>query len=433
MQRRLRVVIIGSGFGGMQAAQSLAGAEVEVILIDRNNYHTFVPLLYQVAAAELEPTQIAYPIRTILRRAPNVHFLMAEVKQINFEARLVETDGATISYDYLLLATGSQTQFFGVPGAAAHALPMRNLQQAIALRNQILACFEQAMREPDFSQRQQLLTFVIVGGGATGVELAGALVELIRGPFRRDYPRLDRRQVKIILLQSGHRLLPDLPRQLGDYTFRKLRRIGVHVQLQSRVSQVNPTTVQLQDGQEISAATVIWTAGLTAAMPETSSELVAIRKGKLAVRSSLQLLEHPEVYAIGDVAAVESGGKALTGVAPEALQQGVAVARNIKRQLQGKEPKPFSYFNKGRLAIIGCYEGVGKIGPFVFSGFLAWLMWLGVHLVYLPGFRNRVLVLISWVHAYLLGERAIRLILQPHASPQRTQSLAGIGGRPGEG
>ncbi|MCG8368412.1 MAG: NAD(P)/FAD-dependent oxidoreductase [Pseudanabaenales cyanobacterium] len=429
MQRRPRVVIIGSGFGGMQAAQSLARAEIEVVLIDRNNYHTFVPLLYQVAAAELEPAQIAYPIRTLLRRAPNLHFLMAEVRRINFESRLVETDGAAIAYDYLLLATGSQTQFFGVPGAAEYALPMRSLKQAIALRNQVLSCFEQAARKPEFSQRRQLLTFVIVGGGPTGVELAGALAELIRGPFRKDYPLLDRRQVQIILLQSGDRLLADLPRQLGDYTCRKLRRLGVKVRLHSRVSQVNPTAVQLQDGQEIPAATVIWTAGLTAAMPEASQELSTLRKGKLAVRSTLQLLEHPEVYAIGDLAAVESGGKALTGVAPEALQQGVAVARNIKRQLRGKEPKSFSYFNKGRLAIVGCYGGVGKIGPFAFSGFLAWFMWLGVHLVYLPGFRNRVLVLISWVHAYLLGDRAIRLILLPQGSAQPTQRLVELEGR----
>ena len=433
MQRRLRVVIIGSGFGGMQAAQSLARAEVEVILIDRNNYHTFVPLLYQVAAAELEPAQIAYPIRTLLRRAPNLHFLMAEVRRVNFEARLVETKDAAISYDFLLLATGSQTQFFGVSGAKEHTWPMRNLQEAIALRNQVLSCFERATREPEFTRREPLLTFVIVGGGPTGVELAGALVELTRGPFQKDYPLLNRRQVRIVLLQSGSRLLAGLPRQLGDYTYRKLRRLGVTVQLNSRVSQVNHTTVQMQDGQVISAATVIWAAGLTAAMPEASKNLSSHSKGKLAVHSTLQVLDHPEVYAIGDLAAVESGGKALAGVAPEALQQGVAVARNIKRQLRGKEPKPFHYFNKGRLAIIGGYAGVGKIGPFAFSGFLAWFMWLAVHLVYLPGFRNRALVLISWFHAYLLGDRAIRLILFPVGSPQQTHPLAEIGGRPGEG
>ncbi|MDJ0705514.1 MAG: NAD(P)/FAD-dependent oxidoreductase [Leptolyngbyaceae cyanobacterium MO_188.B28] len=430
MQRRRRVVIIGSGFGGMQAAQSLAGAEVEVVLIDRNNYHTFAPLLYQVAAAGLEPAQIAYPIRTILRRARNVHFLMAEVRRINFEARLVETDDAAISYDYLLLATGSQTQYLGTPGAAEHAFPMRNLNEAIALRNQVLTCFEQAMREPDPIRRQQLLTFVIVGGGPTGVELAGAFLELIRGPFRKDYPLLDVRQAQIVLVQSARRLLSDLPCQLGEYTQRKLCRLGVKVHLQTRVSQVNPTTVRLQDGREISAATVIWTAGLTAAMPPASRDLSTLKKKKLAVQPTLQLLDHPDVYAIGDLAAVESRGKALTGVAPEALQQGVAVARNIKRQLRGREPKSFTYFNKGRLAIIGCYTGAGKIGPFAFSGFLAWFMWLGVHLVYLPGFRNRVVVLISWLHAYLLGDRSIRLILSTRGVVQPIQQLAELESRP---
>lgn len=412
-----RVVIVGSGFGGMQAAQSLAGAEAEVLLIDRHNYHTFVPLLYQVVGAQLDPGQIAYPIRTLLRGSPNLHFRMAEVKRLDFTAQVVETEEAMIPYDYLVLATGSQTQFLGVPGAAEYALPMRSLAEAVGLRNHLLHCFEQAVREPDSLQRQRLLSFVIVGGGATGVELAGTLVELMRGPFRRDYPTLKLSQVQIILLQAGEQLLAGLPSKLGDYTLRKLQRLGVRVHLEARVNRVSPGKVELQDGRLIGAETIIWVAGVEAALPKTAKTLSTAQKGKVSVGPTLQALAEANVYAIGDLAQVQSPEVDLAGVAPEALQQGVAVARNIKRQLRGQAPQPFQYFNKGRLAIIGCYAGVGQIGPFKVTGFLAWLMWLVVHLVYLPGFRSRLLVLISWVHAYGFSDRAVRTILQARPAP----------------
>lgn len=418
-----RVVIVGAGFGGFQAAQSLADSGAEVVLVDRNNYHTFVPLLYQVATAQIEPAQIAYPIRTILRRSPNVRFLRAEVTQVDFTAQTIETDSFVIPYDYLVLATGSRTQFLGVPGASEYTFSMRSLEEAVALRNHILRCFEQATQETEPLQRQQLLTFAIVGGGPTGVEVAGALVELIRGPLRRDYPMLDLRQVRIVLLQSSDRLLADLPKKLGDYTSKRLRRIGVEVYLHTRVEQVTQEEVYLQDGQVISAATTIWTAGQEASVPRLSGDVAAANKGKLIVRPTLQLLERSNVYAIGDVAYIEQNGKPLTGVAPEALQQGVAVARNLKRQLRGKTPQPFRYFNKGRLAIIGCYSGVGKIGSVAFTGFLAWFMWLGVHLVYLPGFRNRLLILLTWVHGYILGDRPIRLILPAVSASSRSRQL----------
>lgn len=413
------VVIVGAGFGGLQAAQSLANSGADVLLIDINNYHTFVPLLYQIATGQLEPEQIAYPIRTILRRfslrrhnqTPKVQFLMAEVQRIDFSAQIVETDRSVIPYDFLVLATGSRTQFLGIPGASNYAFSMRTLEEAVALRNHIFSCFEQAAQESDLLRRQQLLTFAIVGGGPTGVEMAGAFVEMLRGRLRQDYPNLDLRQARLILVQSGDRLLADLPKKLGVYTYNRLRQLGVEVYLQTRVSQVTPGVMHLENNQEIPAATIIWTAGLEANSPATSGELSRATKGKLLVHPTLQLLEQPNVYAVGDLAYVEKNGNPLTGVAPEALQQGVAVARNIKQQLRGKSPKPFSYFNKGRLAIIGCYSGVGKIGPFAFTGFLAWLMWLGVHLVYLPGYRSRLLVLLTWLHSYLLGDRAVRLIL----------------------
>ncbi len=409
-----RVVIVGAGFGGLQAAQSLANSGADVLLIDRNNYHTFVPLLYQIATGQLEPEHIAYPIRKILQRCswkqPKLRFLMAEVERIDFSAQIVETNDCAISYDFLVLATGSQTQFLGVPGAAENAFSMKTLEEAVTLRNQIISCLEQAVQISDPSQRQQLLTFTIVGGGPTGVEMAGALVEMLRGKLRRDYPTLDLRQIRLILVQSGDRLLTNLPKKLGIYTHRRLRQLGVQIYLQTKVSQVTPESVHFQD-QIVPSATVIWTAGLAANSPETSEDLSSAKKGKLIVQPTLQLLEQQNVYAIGDLAYVENNGKPLNGVAPEALQQGVTVARNIEQQLRGQAPQPFNYFNKGRLAIIGCYSGVGKIGVFAFTGFLAWLMWLGVHLIYLPGWRNRLLVLITWLYTYLLGDRAVRLIL----------------------
>ena len=411
MQRKLRAVVVGGGFGGMQAAQSLSKLGLETLLIDRNNYNTFVPLLYQVAAAQLEPEKIAYPLRTVVRRSSRIRFLMAEVQRIDFSEQVIETDDTTISYDFLVLATGSQTQFLGVPGAAEYAFSMRNLGESVAIRNHVLHCFEQANQEPDPVRREQLLSFVIVGGGPTGVEMAGTLVEL-KHVLVHDYPNLDFEQARIILLQSGNSLLANLPSELGRYTIRKLTRLGVEVRLHSKVSRVMPTAVRLASGELLDSATVIWTAGLEASHPTTSETLRTAAKGKLVVQPTLQLQGYPNVYVIGDLAHVREAGKSpLAGVAPEALQQGVAVARNIWRQVRWQTPQPFKYFNKGRLAIIGCYSGVGKIGPFLLTGFLPWLMWLGVHLVYLPGFRNRLLVLLSWLHSYLLRDRPIRLIL----------------------
>ena len=418
MKRHPRAVVIGAGFGGMQAAQSLSKSGADVLLIDRNNYNTFVPLLYQVAAAQIEPELIAYPLRTILRGAPRTQFLRAEVHRVDFADQMVETDSGSLSYDYLVMATGSRTQYLGVPGAAENAFALRTLEQAIALRHHILQRLEQASQTSDPTLRQQLLTFVIVGGGPTGVEMAGTLTELKKA-VKKDYPTLDLRGMRIVIVQSGDTLLNNLPSRLGRYTARKLSRLNVEVMLNTRVSQVTPQAVEFQDGACLPTTTVVWAAGLEAAMPEAAAEIKKDQKQKVKVRDTLQLIDYDNVYAIGDVAYVQQNGKPLAGVAPEALQQGVAIARNIRRQIKGKDPQPFSYFNKGRLAIIGGYGGVGKIGPVLLTGFLPWLMWLSVHLVYLPGFRSRLLVLLSWLHGYGLGDRAIRLILSP-SPPQRS-------------
>ena len=415
------IVVVGAGFGGMQAAQSLTGCGADVLLIDRNNYNTFVPLLYQVATAQIAPEMIAYPIRTILRGRRRVRFMQAEVRRVDFDRQVVETKDTAISYDYLVLAMGSQPRFLGVEGAADHALPLLSLKDAIALRNHLFECFEQASRTLDRQRRQALLTFVIVGGGPTGVEMAGALVELTRS-LKQDYPGLDWREVQIVLVQSGDSLLVNLPARLGRYTDRKLSRLGVNVLFNTKVSYVTAHSVVFEDGdigakgermtQERMTETVIWAAGLEAAVVEGTATAKEARSQKLKVRPTLQLDDYDNVYAIGDLSYVEQDGESLSGVAPEALQQGVAVARNLAKQLRGQSLETFAYFNKGRLAIIGGYGGVGKIGPVLLTGFIPWLMWLGVHGVYLPGFRNRLLVLLSWMQSYVLGERAIRVIMR---------------------
>lgn len=430
-QKRPRVVVVGAGFGGMQTAQSLAKSGAEVLLIDRNNYNTFVPLLYQVATAQIEPEMIAYPLRTVLRRAKRTRFLQANVERVDFDNQVVEADGARVSYDYLVMATGSRTQYLGVSGATESAFALRTLEQAIALRNHILRCFELAEKETKPMRRRQLLTFTVVGGGPTGIEMAGALFEM-KNALRKDYPMLDMEEVRIILVQSGDRLLRNLPSKLGYHAARKLSRLGVNVLFQTRVNRVSPQAVEFQDGACLPTATVVWAAGLEGALPDTSVAPSAAAKQKVKVRPTLQLLEAENVYAIGDLAYVQQNGKPLTGVAPEALQQGVAVARNIARQIKGKGPQPFRYLNKGRLAIVGGYGGVGKIGPVLLTGFLPWLMWLSVHLVYLPGFRSRLLVLLSWLHGYGLGDRAVRQVFASSPVASRALSEQPISEKPSE-
>ena len=416
MKQRPRVVIVGAGFGGLQAAQSVANQEVEVILIDRNNYHTFIPLLYQVATAQLAPEQVVVPIRTLLRRLPNTHFIAEEVRQIDYQAKIVTTNNQSIAYDFLVLATGSRSQFMGVEGAKKYSFPLKNLNHAIKLRNHLLHCFERAEIESNYLKRQQLLTITIVGGGATGVELAGALVELISHALSQDYPRLNFREVTLVLIQSGDRLIAEFPPSLGEYTTKKLRRLGVKVMLQSKVKRVTKTGIELSGGSCLDTVTVIWAIGVEGAMPQILPLPEINQQRKIEVLPTLQIANHPEVFAIGDLASVIAPGKSLSGVAPEALQQGVYVARAIRQRLQGKKIPQFNYFNKGRLAIIGCYSGVGQIGAWKLTGFLPWLGWLVVHLVYFPDWRNRLMILLSWLHNYILGDRSVRLILSPSES-----------------
>ena len=418
---RDRIVIIGAGFGGFQAAQSLAGAAADVLLIDRHNYHTFVPLLYQVATAQLEPSLIAYPIRTKLRKMPNVRFLPAEVHRIDFDNKLVDTAAGLIPYDYLVLATGTQASFHGIPGAAAHTFGLKSLADAIALRHHLLTCIERAAITVDDDERRRLMTFLIVGGGATGVEMAGALAELLRDAMGRDFPEL-RGWGTIVLVQSGGYLLPEFAPRLGNYTHRHLEKLGVKVRLNTRLTHVSATQATLNEQEAIATSTVIWAAGIEAARPGLAQPAAAAKQGRFIVDDTLRLIDHPHVYALGDVAFLAQRDVQLSGVAPEALQQGVAVARNLRRQLQGDRPQPFRYFNKGRLAIIGGFGGVGRVLGMNLRGWLPWLMWLLVHGVYLPGYRSRLVVMLTWVQNYALGDRALRQRL-PVVSSESVRQL----------
>ena len=404
------VVIVGAGFGGLWAARALAHGPFNVTLIDRNNYHTFLPLLYQVAAAELEPEEIIYPVRSILRRLPNVGFLMAEVSRVDLEKRVVETNAGPVAYDYLILATGSSTNFFGVPGAE-YAYPLKSLDEAIRLRNHILCCFERAVPLSDPQQRRKLLSFAIVGGGPTGVEFAGALAELLRGPLRKDYSKLGLSDSKVILLEAAESLLGGLPRRLAAYALERLRRMGVEVRLNAAVSRIEADAVHLKDGTVIPAETVVWTAGVRGERSAAAWGLPVDRSGRVPVEPTLQLAGHPEVYAVGDLARFEQDGRLLPMVAPVAMQQATAAARNIRRQSSGQALMPFRFRDPGMMATIGRNAAVAHYAGLAITGFPAWLVWLGVHLAKLIGFRNRIMVLTNWAWDYFLYERAVRLIL----------------------
>ncbi|MDA1188855.1 MAG: NAD(P)/FAD-dependent oxidoreductase [Chloroflexi bacterium] len=423
-QTRPRVVIVGAGFGGLWAARELAGALVDVTLIDRHNYHTFFPLLYQVAAAELEPEDIAHPVRTILRGKKNVRFLMAEVTGVDLEAKVVKTSLGDEPYDYLVLATGSRPHFFGVKGAEEHALRLRALEEGVCIRNHILTRFEHAAALPP-EQRAAELHFAIVGGGPTGVEFAGALAELVYGPLKKDFPSLDFGEVSITVIEASDGLLTMLVPKLRAYALRRLKRMGVDVRLKAAVESITADGVHLKDGEFIAARTVVWTAGVGGHPDLKTWGLPVVRGGRVAVKPTLQLSEHAEVYVVGDSAYLEQDGVPLPMVAPTATQQGVAAARNIRRQIAGEQPKPFRYRDLGTLAVIGRNSAAAEVFGRSFSGIVAWFIWLVYHLYALIGFRNRLVVLTSWAWDYLFLERVVRLVLPGDSSDSRPSTGSG--------
>ena len=429
LSKKPKIVIVGGGFAGLRVIRNLARFNAKIILIDRHSYHTFIPLLYQVATGFIAPETIAYPLRKCVRPFKNTRLIQAEVQKVDFIAKIVQfttvedkialsnslnkPQVTDLAYDYLVLATGSKTRFMGVDGALEYALPMRTLNDAMAIRDRLIGNFEQAAVCLDPERRSQLLTIAIIGGGATGVELAGSIVELIQGSLAKDYSTIDLKEVKVILLHSGERLLADYPPQLSDYAVKQLRRRGVKVHFQSRVSRVMAKAIKLNDSTMLKTATIIWTAGVEAEYPQPAEKISTAKKDKICVNSNLQLPDYPEVYAVGDVAFVKHNGEPLLGIAPEALQQGTAVGRNLRRQIKGLSPKPFNYFNKGKAAIIARNSGVAYLfGKIPLKGWFAWLLWLGIHLYYLPGITNRCLVFIIWIHDYLTKERKFRQLFK---------------------
>jgi len=404
------VVIVGAGFGGLNAARALRRAPVQVVLVDRNNYHLFQPLLYQVATAGLEPEEIARPARAILRGQRNFDFRMVDVTRVDFAAKRVETSAGPISYDFLVLAPGGETNFFGLESMQRHGLGLKDIPDAIEIRNHVLTCFEQAMLEPDAEKRRELLTFIVVGGGPTGVEMAGALSELIRLVLVKDYPRLNIKDVRILLLEATDKLLAAMPERLREAAVKTLWRKWIDVRFGAQVADYDGKQIRLKSGEIIPAQTVIWAAGVRASPLNATLGVAPGRQGRIPVQPTLQVPGHPEVFIIGDAAYLEQDGEPLPMVAPVAIQMGQFVARNIKRQLRGQPLEPFRYRDQGTLATIGRNAAVANVYGIKATGFVAWVMWLGIHIIQLIGFRNKLFVLINWAWDYFFYERAARLI-----------------------
>ena len=408
------VVVVGGGFGGLYAARSLARHPVQVLLIDRVNYHLFQPLLYQVATAALSPGEIAEPLRAILRKRRNVHVLLGEVTTIDPQRRCVRlADGAEFAYDYLVLATGARHSYFSHPEWEVLAPGLKSLADALEMRRRIFLAFELAEREPDPSKRQALLTFVIIGAGPTGVELAGAIAEIARHTVSRDFRNFDPRQSRVVLLERGERVLEQYPPDLSASAQRALERLGVEVQTGKGASEVTADYVRTGD-ETIATHTAFWAAGVQASPLGGQLGVEVDRSGRVPVQSDLSVAGHREIFVIGDLAAFrQSNGKMLPGIAPVAIQQGNAVAENIWRAIQGQPLRPFHYFDRGTMATIGRAAAVAQIRALHLSGFLAWMAWLVVHIFFLIGFENRLLVIVQWAWSYLSYERGARLITGP--------------------
>jgi len=404
------VVVVGAGFGGLRVARALRRAPVQVVLVDRNNYHLFQPLLYQVATAGLEPEEIAKPARSILRGQKNFDFRLVEVTRVDFVRRRLETSDGPISYDYLVLAPGGETNFFGLEAVERHGLGLKDIPDAITIRNQVLTCFEKAMLETDPEQRRSLLTFVVVGGGPTGVEMAGALSELIRLVLVKDYPRLNIKDVRILLLEATDKLLPALPEKLREAAGKTLWRKWVEVRFGASVVDYDGKQARLKSGEVIPGRTLIWAAGVRAAPLSATLGLKPARQGRIPVEATLQVPGHPEVFIIGDAAYLEQDGEPLPMVAPVAIQMGQSVAKNIVRQLRDQPLVPFRYKDQGTLATIGRNAAVCNVYGIKARGFPAWVLWLGIHIFQLIGFRNKMFVLINWAWDYFFYERSARLI-----------------------
>ena len=408
-QTRPHLVIIGGGFGGLEAARALRRAPVDITLIDRRNYHLFQPLLYQVATAALNPADIAYPIRSVLRKQRNVRVLLAAARHIDVGGREVVLDSGALRYDYLIVATGVTHSYFGHDEWAKHAPGLKSVDDALDIRRRVYVAYEAAERESDPARRQAWLTFVVVGAGPTGVELAGALAEIGRHTLARDFRSIDPTQVRVVLVEGSDRVLPPYPRVLSDAARRHLERLGVTVRTDAYVTAIDEGGVCVGD-ERVAARTVLWAAGVQASPLARSLGVPLDRAGRVLVEPDLSIPGHAEVFVVGDLAAARSEGEEVPGMAQGAIQGGRHVAANIRRALAGEPPARFRYRDKGTMATIGRAAAVVDAGAVKLSGFWAWMFWWLVHVMFLIGFRNRLLVLFGWAWSYVTFQRGARLI-----------------------
>jgi len=412
------VVILGGGFGGLDAARQLANAPVQITLLDRHNYHLFQPLLYQVATASLSPGDVASPIRWILRRQKNATVLLADVQSIDTGGRrlLLEPGpgpeghvAMSLAYDYLIIATGAAHAYFGHPEWATWAPGLKNLDDALEIRRRVLLSFETAERETDEEQRRRYLTFVIVGAGPTGVELAGALAEIARHSLRKDFRNIRPESARILLLEGGPHVLSTFPEELRLKASESLKRLGVDVRTNAIVTDVESNGVRVGD-EHILAQTVLWAAGVAASPVAASLGVPLDRAGRVHAEPTLAVPGHPRIFVAGDICALQQEGKPLPGVAQVAMQEGQHAARNVLRAIRREPLVAFRYRDYGNMAVIGRASAVADIGPFKLSGIVAWLIWIFLHIFWLIGFRNRLAVMSEWAWAYVTMQRRVRLI-----------------------
>ncbi|PYJ83757.1 MAG: FAD-dependent oxidoreductase [Verrucomicrobia bacterium] len=409
------IVVLGAGFGGLTFCQAFNHPQARVTLVDRQNHHLFQPLLYQVATAGLSAPEIAQPVRSILSNRPSVTVLLDTVVDFNLAEKKVFLEKNTLAYDYLVLALGGVTSYFGHPEWEQFAPGLKSLDDALRIRRRILLAFEKAENETDPMTRDRLMTIVVVGGGPTGVELAGAFAELVRRVLRKDFRRIDPAQARVILIEAGPRVLAHLPPGLSASAQRQLEKLGVEVRVGAKVKTITQGRVEPENGQIIEAENIIWAAGVSASplTPKLRTELD--HAGRVKVKPDLSLPGHPEVFAIGDMALVlDQDGKPVPGVSPAAMQMARKIARIIRDELDpgaGHAARPpFKYWDKGTMATIGRSAAVAKIGKLEFTGFLAWIAWLFVHLIFLIGFRNKLAVLLQWTYSYLAYKRGARIV-----------------------
>ena len=411
-----RIVIIGGGFAGISFIKKLRNEKVQIVLFDRHNYHTFQPLLYQVSTAGLEPDSIAYPLRKVFRKNKNFHFRMAEVENINTESNLISTSIGNLHYDYLVIATGTRTNFFGNESIAKNSMPMKTVPQALNIRSLILQNIEQADITVDKVERERLLNFVIAGAGPTGVELAGALAEFRKGILENDYPELDEDEMNVHLIEGQNRVLPPMSETVSKKAQKFLENLGVQLHLETFISDYDGKTVTTKDGKKFETATFIWAAGVTGALIKgIDGEALIERANRYKVDEFNAVKGLQNVYALGDIALMETKDypKGHPQVAQPAIQQGKYLGKNFRKMLKGDKMEPFKYFDKGTMATVGRNKAVVDIGKLHFGGAIAWFLWMFVHLWFLVGFRNRVVTFFNWTYSYINYDRAARLIIRP--------------------